>query len=89
MEWEEEGSHFQDEDEEHKSPEFFDFDNDDEMARLRNFRMIHELMKKQEDHFKGCLDEIKDEGWMMEKIEDCVGKDNDRINNYVGKNNYF
>lgn len=50
------------------------FDGDTEEDRMENFRKISEDLKVYEEQYKKCVDDIPDDNYTDEQIDECVGK---------------
>ena len=50
------------------------FDSDSEEAQMENFKRISEDLKVYEEEYKKCIDDIPDDNYTDEQIDECVGK---------------
>jgi hypothetical protein len=50
------------------------FDGDSEQDRMENYKKISDDLKVYEEEYKKCIDDIPDDNYTDEQIDECVGK---------------
>ena len=87
MEQEDHGEHFNEDYEDYEEEEvgMIEFEDHDEEEKLRNYKLISEFCKAEEEKMKECLNAIFDKAWLTEHIETCTGHEYSRVENNIGR----
>lgn len=64
-----------DDEEMHEDHDLIEFEENDEAEHMRNFQKISRDLKALEEEYKECINNISDQVFTQEEIEECVGVD--------------